>query len=61
MILLGTGDVNPIVGVVKRKLGAYPSTDVFTEELAQYVRGAQRKLGLEPTGLIDDELLERLA
>lgn len=60
MIILGPGDTNPLVGMVKRRLGAYPSDDYFTDDLAARVRGAQTMLGLEVTGLIEQDLLERL-
>jgi hypothetical protein len=60
VILLGPGDTHPIVGHVKRKLGVYPTDDYFSETLAERIRGSQRVLGVEITGLIEDDLLERL-
>lgn len=60
MILLGPGDHHPLVGVVKRRLGVFPSDDEFTTDLSAYVRGAQRRLGMEATGLIEDELVDQL-
>lgn len=60
MILLGPGDTHPAVAVVARRLGSYPASEYFSDELASRIRGAQMKLSLEPTGLIDDELIEAL-
>lgn len=60
MILLGPGDEHPLVLVFNRKLGVYPTTEVFSEELASRIRGAQRMLGMEETGLIEDELIRRV-
>jgi len=60
VILLGPGDTHPIVGHVKRKLGVYPTDDYFSETLAERIRGSQRLMGVEITGLIEDDLLERL-
>lgn len=60
MILLGPGDTDPMVGYVKRKLGVYPSDDYFSDALAERIRGSQRLLGVEITGLIEDDLIERL-
>lgn len=60
MILLGPGDTSNIVGMVKRKLGVYPSDDLFTDELASHVRGAQMRLGMDSSGLIDDDFMEAL-
>lgn len=60
MILLGPGDENVLVGMMKRKLGVYPCDDEFTDELAVRIRGAQHMLGIEVTGLIEDELIDRI-
>ena len=60
MILLGPGDTHPIVGIVARRLGSYPANDYLSDELASRIRGAQMRLGLDITGLIDDELIEAL-
>lgn len=60
MILLGPGDEHPLVGLVKRKLGVHPCDDVFTDELAARIRGAQMLCHMEVTGLIEDELIDRL-
>jgi hypothetical protein len=60
VILLGVGDTHPVVGHLKRRLGVYPSDDFFSEALADRVRGTQRMLGMEITGLIEDELMERI-
>lgn len=60
MILLGPGDTHPIVGHVKRRLGVYPTDDYFCEALGDRIRGSQRLLGVEITGLIEDELLDLL-
>lgn len=60
MIILGTGDRNDIVAMVKRRLGVYPADDTFTDELAGHVRGAQMRLGMDPSGLVDDDLLQAL-
>ena len=60
MILIGLGDHHPVVGILKRRLGVYPSDDYFDEELAARVRGAQMSLGLTPDGLVDDDLVSRL-
>ena len=60
MIFLGPGDHHPAVGVVKRRLGVFPSDDYYTDELAAHVRGAQMRLGLDPDGLIDDALINSL-
>lgn len=60
MIVLGPGDHHPVIGVVKRRLGVWPSDNEFTTDLAAYVRGAQQRLDLEITGLIEEDLLKRL-
>ena len=60
MIILGPGDRNDVVAMVKRRLGVYPTDNVFTDELAGHVRGAQLRLGMAPSGLIDDDFLEGL-
>jgi len=60
VITLGPGDHHPVVGVVKRRLGVWPSDDEYTTDLAAYVRGAQQRLDLEVTGLIEEDLLKRL-
>lgn len=60
MIILGPGDNHPLVGMIKRRLGVYPSDDQFTDELAARVRGAQMMLQLEVTGLVEDDLIHRL-
>lgn len=60
MILLGIGDSHPLVGMMKRRLGVYPSDDYFSAELAARVRGAQQMLGLEVTGLIEADLVKRM-
>lgn len=60
MILLGPGDDHPLVGMVKRRLGVFPCDEVFTEELASRIRGTQRLMGMEVTGLIEDDLIERI-
>jgi len=60
VILFGTGDEHPTVGWVKRKLGVYPNDDYFSEALASRVRGAQQLLGMEVTGLIEDDLIKKL-
>ena len=60
MIVLGPGDHHPLVGAVKRRLGVAPSDDEFTTELASYVRGAQQMLGIEVTGLIENDLIDKL-
>lgn len=61
MILLGPGDRSPLVRQVKTKLGVYPTDEMFCQELAARVRGVQRLWGMEVTGLIEDDLLKRLA
>lgn len=60
MIVLGPGDRSDIVSMVKRRLSVYPVDDMFTDELASHVRGAQMRLGMDPSGLVDDDLLEGL-
>lgn len=60
MILLGPGDRDPLVVEVKRKLGVYPTDDLFSDALAERIRGSQRLAGVEITGLIEEDLLERL-
>ena len=60
MILLGPGDDHFLIGAVKRRLGVVPNDDHFCEALEARVRGAQMLLGIEQTGLIEDELLELL-
>lgn len=60
MIVLGPGDESELIGMVKRRLGVYPSDNYFCEELASRVRGAQTMLDLEVTGLIERDLLSKL-
>lgn len=59
-MVLGPGDSHPVIGMIKRRLGVYPSDDEYTHELAARVRGAQLMLELEVTGLVEDDLLKRL-
>lgn len=59
-MILGPGDTSPLVGMMKRRLGVYPSDDYFTDELAARIRGAQVMLDLEVTGLIDRDLLSHM-
>lgn len=59
-MILGPGDTSPLVGMMKRRLGVYPSDDYFTDELAAHIRGAQVMLDLEVTGLIDRDLLSHM-
>lgn len=60
MMVLGPGDSHPVVGAVKRRLGVFPSDDEFTMDLAAHIRGAQIRLSMEVTGLIEDDLVDRL-
>jgi len=60
LILLGSGDSHEIVAMAKRRLGVYPADEYFTDELAGHVRGAQMRLGMDPSGLIDEEFVNRL-
>ena len=60
MMYLGPGDTHPVVGVVARKLGLGTTSDYFSNELAARVRGAQMRLGQDPSGIIDDDLLDAL-
>jgi|LauGreDrversion4_2_1035121.scaffolds.fasta_scaffold01004_43 hypothetical protein len=46
--------------MAKRRLGVYPADEYFTDELAGHVRGAQMRLGMDPSGLIDEEFVNRL-
>ena len=55
MILIGPGDTHPIVGQVKLKLGDINDGNIYTEELAQRVRGWQRTQGREVTGLLESD------
>lgn len=57
---LAVGDVDPLVAACKRKLGVSPVDEVFSESLAQRVRGIQLVHGLEPNGLIDGSVLSIL-
>ena len=60
MIVLGPGDHHPMVGAVKRRLGVFPSDDEFTTDLAAHIRGAQIRLNMEVTGLIEEDLIDLL-
>lgn len=57
---LGIGDSDPRIATCKRKLGVSPVDECFTEPLAQRVRGLQLVHGLEPNGLIDEQVLSIL-
>ena len=59
-MILGAGDQGDVVAMVKRRLGVHPTDNMFTDELASHVRGAQMRLGMDPSGLIDDDFLEAL-
>lgn len=54
-MLLGPGDRDPVVVAVKRRLGVTPEDDLFTDALADRVRGRQWLAGMERTGLLDEE------
>jgi hypothetical protein len=60
MILLGPGDNHPLISAVKRRLGMSPGDDYFTDELAARIRGEQMRLRMQPSGLIDDDLMRLL-
>lgn len=57
---LGPGDSSPVIATCKRKLGVFPDDEVYTDQLAQRIRGLRLAHGLEVHGLIDDEVLEIL-
>lgn len=44
-----------MVVAVKRRLGVTPEDDLFTDALADRVRGRQWLAGMERTGLLDEE------
>lgn len=56
---LGPGDTDPLVAHLKRR-AHLPVDERYTPDLLPHVRGMQHRIGLEPTGLIDEELLSHL-
>jgi hypothetical protein len=56
---LGPGSTDPLVAHFKRR-AHLPVDETFTPDLLPHVRGMQFRIGLEPTGLIDEELVSHL-
>lgn len=54
---VGVGDSDPVVAVLKRRLGFVDCSVVVTDALVQRVRGIQLIHGLEPDGVLDDAVL----
>lgn len=57
---LGPGDESPVIATCKRKLGVFPADEVFTDALAQRIRGLRLAHGLEMGELIDGDVLKIL-
>lgn len=57
---LQVGDSHPVVATACRKLGVFPMQVVFTETLAQRIRGYQHIHGLDEDGLLDEPILNHL-
>lgn len=60
MIILGPGVSHPLLPYVKAKLRVTERSDVYTDELAQKVRGWQKIRGREVTGLLESDELDML-
>lgn len=58
-LLLGPGSSDPLVAHFKR-LAHLPVDETYTPDLLPHVRGMQYRIGLEPNGLIDAELVSHL-
>lgn len=57
---LTIGQHDPVLAVVKARLGVVPADEEFTEALAQRVRGLQLVHGMKPDGLVDEAILDVL-
>ena len=53
---LGPGDKDPIIMRVKEKLGVFPITDEYTDELAARVRGWRKTRGGSPEDIYLDSV-----
>ena len=53
---LGPGDRDPIIIRVKEKLGVFPITDEYTDELAARVRGWRKARGGSPEEIYLDSV-----
>lgn len=57
---LGLGSTDPVIAHFKRRAYLLPVDETYTPDLLPHVRGMQFRVGLEPTGLIDEELLSHV-
>ena len=51
---LGPGDVSPIVTRVKERLGVFPATEYYTEDLAARMRGWRKVRDEDPEDIYLD-------
>lgn len=54
----GTSD--PVVRLVRSKYCIYPESDVWDERFEQRVRGLQVLFGMYPSGVLDQETIDRM-
>ena len=59
-LVLGPGDYSPAISEAKLILGVIPVTPEWSEDLEVRVRGFQIQRGLDPTGYLEEEVIEEL-
>lgn len=54
------GQSHPVVPRLKRRYRFTSADPVYSDDLVQHVRGEQRRLNLSVTGVITEDLLDKL-